>query len=171
MLTLKKLTACSEEILGRLSELIDSAFQFSRDTCPQECRGMYIPQGKEIYDHFAMGHDIQLIYSDDILMGGAVVAVEKENGYHTLELLFIDPASERKGIGTEAWFLLEAAYPDAAAWGLATPPYLKGNIHFYVNKCGFSITRFYHKGNPKPSPAGGPEIDYNELFWFEKKMK
>jgi len=171
MFALQKLTANDPAILTRLCELIDAAFQFSRDTCPPECEGMYIPEGKEIYEHHELGHDIQLILKDGTLIGGAVVAIEQDTGYHTLELLFIDPAEEGKGYGAKAWFLLENAYPEAAVWGLATPPYLKGNLHFYVNKCGFAITRFYHAGNPKPSPEGGPAIDYNDLFWFEKKMK
>lgn len=170
MLTLQKFIADDPAILPRLCELIDAAFQFSRDTCPPECEGMYIPEGKEIYEHHELGHDIYLILSDGVLIGGAVVAID-ENDYHTLELLFIDPQAEGKGLGTEAWFLLEKAYPDAPVWGLATPPYLKGNVHFYVNKCGFAITKFYHAGNPKPSPEDGPEIDYNDLFWFEKKMR
>ena len=171
MLTLRKLSSCTPEILDRLETLIDDAFQFSRDTRPEGCENMYSPEGKEIYEHHELGHDILLIERDGELVGGAVVAIEQDTGYHTLELLFVDPAEEGKGIGTKAWFLLEDAYPDAVIWGLATPPYLRGNVHFYVNKCGFSITKYFNEWNPILSSKNGEDVDRHDLFWFEKKMK
>ena len=46
----------------------------------------------------------------------------------------------------------------------------KRNIHFYVNKCGFSIVEFFHPGHPDPHgiPEGTP--DGNFFFRFEKRV-
>lgn len=50
---------------------------------------------------------------------------------------------------------------------LGTPYFLKRNIHFYINKCGFKITKYYNKWNPFISEDKTEDGDF---FWFEKEM-
>lgn len=46
------------------------------------------------------------------------------------------------------------------------------NIHFYVNVCGFHITKFFNENHPMPDMSDDFIGDGNEgLFQFEKKMK
>ena len=104
-------------------------------------------------------------------VGGVVLRINEETQHNEVDFLYI--SADGKGIGTKAWEAIEVAFPKTEVWELHTPCFEKRNIHFYVNKCGFHIVEFNHKGNPGPNVAGEePKTDEEyEFFRFEKVMK
>ena len=67
---------------------------------------------------------------------GGVVVWNYAHGKNVLGTIFVDPVHQDRGIGTQAWQFVEAAYPDARQWTLGTPIWAVKNHHFY-EKCGF----------------------------------
>lgn len=109
-------------------------------------------------------------------IGGAVLSIHPTTQHNSLAFFFISPEYHNKGFGQAAWKAIEEKYPDTKVWETVTPYFEKRNIHFYVNKCGFKITKFWNEYYPDPyesleqiengSPVGG-----DESFYFEKVMK
>lgn len=107
-------------------------------------------------------------------VGGVVVKVEGTKG--DLDLLFVSPEVQSKGIGYAAWCEIEKLYPEVKVWGTVTSYFEQRNIYFYVNKCGFHIVEYFNKFHPDPNE---PEMDFEEsdeqfpdgMFRFEKKIK
>ena len=105
-------------------------------------------------------------------LGGVILKIDEDTQHNEVVHLFLNANAHGKGIGTKAWQAIEAAYPHTKVWELFTPYFEKRNIHFYVNKCGFKIVGFYHRGNPGP----GFEVDETkrdtdyEFFHFKKVM-
>ena len=104
------------------------------------------------------------IMKDGRPVGGAIVSVTGDRG--DLQILFVSPEEHSKGIGYEAWCAIERAYPQVRVWETCTPYFEKRNIHFYVNRCGFHITAFFHGRHRDPN---SPD-DEDEMFHFEKVM-
>lgn len=106
-------------------------------------------------------------------VGGVVLKINTKTHHNEVDFLYTKANAHGQGIGTKAWQAIEAAYPDTMVWELHTPYFEKRNIHFYVNKCGFHIVEFNHRGNPGPNITGEmPESDEEyEFFRFEKVMK
>ena len=99
--------------------------------------------------------------------------IDGHTNHHHLEILFVSHDCHSKGIGYSAWPADEMLHPETEVWETCTPYFEKRNIHFYVNKCGFSIVEFFCEYNipndiPDDNPADeGPD----EMFRFIKKMK
>ena len=103
-------------------------------------------------------------------VGGVVLVIDEETRHNKLDLLFIKPSAHGRGIGTRVWKLIESTYPDTLVWETVTPYFEKRNIHFYVNKCGFSIVEFitpWHRTGYEMLEST-PGKDY--FFRFMKKM-
>lgn len=105
-------------------------------------------------------------------IGGVVLKINNDTQRNEVDFLYTKANVHGKGLGTKAWEAIEAAFPDTKVWELHTPYFEKRNIHFYVNKCGFKIVEFNHKGNPGPNIGEEePESDEEfEFFRFEKVM-
>lgn len=105
-------------------------------------------------------------------MGGVVLKINNDTQRNEVDFLYTKANAHGKGLGTKAWKAIEAAFPETEVWELHTPYFEKRNIHFYVNKCGFKIVEFNHKGNPGPNIGEEePESDEEfEFFRFEKVM-
>lgn len=106
-------------------------------------------------------------------LGGAVLKIDEDTQHNEVVFLYMNANAHGKGIGTKAWQAIEAAYPETKVWELYTPYFEKRNIHFYVNKCGFHIVEFLHRGNPGPDfevDETKPDTEY-EFFHFKKVMK
>ncbi len=102
-------------------------------------------------------------------VGGAVVTIAPQTQHNALELFFVHAAEHGKGIGKQAWKLIEQRYPQTKIWETHTPYFEKRNIHFYL-KCGFKIVEFYHDRHTMPdSHEHVPQLD--EMFRFEKEMQ
>ena len=76
-------------------------------------------------------------------VGGVILKINEETHHNELEILFVLPEEHTKGIGYGAWLEVEALHPETVVWETCTPYFEKRNIHFYVNKCGFQIDRFW----------------------------
>lgn len=98
-----------------------------------------------------------LFYMDGRMVGGAVLIIKGDNN-NILTLLFVDPTCFDKGIGYRAWMEIEKRYPQTKTWTTETPTFLRKNVTFYVNKCGFHIIR-----------VNDPKND-DSMFVFQKIM-
>ena len=69
----------------------------------------------------------------------------------------------------------EKLYPEVEMWETATPYFETRNIHFYVNRCGFHIVKFFNKYHPGPKECddqnSNTENDMDGMFRFQKIMK
>jgi N-acetylglutamate synthase-like GNAT family acetyltransferase len=127
------------------------------------------------------------IILDNKKIGGVVIKIDKEQKKGELVLLFVNPENHSKGVGYGAWLAVEEMHPEIEIWETVTPYFEKRNIHFYVNKCGFHIVEFYHKGHPDPNRPHNMENEKNstkkkeggekdeepedEMFRFRKIIK
>jgi GNAT superfamily N-acetyltransferase len=90
---------------------------------------------------------------------GAIIVWVNENNENVLGNIFVDPDLQNQGLGTVIWRFIEAEYPDTIIWRTDTPGFSKRNHHFYVNKCGFKITRIDYSGDR-----------YKESYLMEKTI-
>lgn len=109
-------------------------------------------------------------------VGGVILKINQETHYNELEILFTLPDEHSKGIGYSAWQAVEELYPETIVWETCTPYFEKRNIHFYVNKCGFQIDRFWCEYfQPEHNAPDNKEHDFNEgpdeMFRFIKVMR
>ena len=81
-------------------------------------------------------------------VGGVVVRIDEATQHNVVELFFISPHCQNRGLGYQAWQAIEAYYPRTRVWQLVSPYFEERNIHFYVNKCGFCITGFVNAFHP-----------------------
>ena len=105
-------------------------------------------------------------------LGGAVLRIDEDTQHNEVIFLYTNANAHGKGIGTKAWQAIEDAFPDTKVWELYTPYFERRNIHFYVNKCGFKIVEFLHRGNPGQDfqvDEKRPDTEY-EFFRFKKVM-
>ena len=92
------------------------------------------------------------VTKDGVLIGAICVFIS-ENNANYLGNIFIDPLCQDKGLGLIVWHYIEQKYPETKKWSTETPGFSKRNHHFYVNKCGFKITKI-------KNPKDGDEISY-----------
>jgi len=112
---------------------------------------------------------------DGEMVGGAVVIIDTETQHNHLDLLYVKNGTQGKGIGHLIWQEIERLYPETRVWETQTPYFEKRNVHFYVNRCGFSIVEYYNKSHPDPNDPVSkydlPDIEYfDDMFRFEKVM-
>ena len=102
------------------------------------------------------------IMDGDKKVGGIIVNLKDEFG--ELEIFFVIPSCESKGVGQAAWKEVERLHPEIKIWETVTPYFEQRNIHFYVNKLGFHIVEFYTKFlKDKDMPEG-----MDGMFRFQK---
>ncbi len=104
------------------------------------------------------------IIDKDKKVGGIILNLKDVFG--VLEIFFVIPDSESKGVGQVAWKEVERLHPEIKVWETVTPYFEKRNIHFYVNKLGFHIVEFYNEFN---KDIHMPE-DLDGMFRFQKKI-
>ena len=97
-------------------------------------------------------------------VGGIIINLKE--GFGELEIFFVIPNCESKGVGQAAWKEVERLHPNVGIWETVTPYFEKRNIHFYVNKLGFHIVEFYNAFQGKDLPDG-----MDEMFRFQKVIK
>ena len=95
-------------------------------------------------------------------VGGIIINLKDDFG--ELEIFFVIPSCESKGVGQAAWKEVEILHPEIKAWETVTPYFERRNIHFYLNKLGFHIVEFYTKFlKDKDMPEG-----MDGMFRFQK---
>ncbi len=110
-------------------------------------------------------------------VGGVILKIDPVSHHNHLEILFTAPEAHGKGIGYGAWLAVEALHPETAIWETCTPYFEKRNIHFYINKCGFSAVEFfceYHLDSnsfPEEETGHDPSEGPDEMLRFIKKIK
>ena len=112
------------------------------------------------------------------MVGGAILDLNPDTARGELAFLYVRYGVQSKGVGQAIWSGIEALHPEIRRWETCTPYFETRNIHFYVNRCGFRIIRFYHKGFPDPHMAQMlddlPEEDsgyFDGMFLFEKVLE
>ncbi len=113
------------------------------------------------------------ILLDGVPVGGVILKIDRVTHRNHLEILFTSPREHSKGIGYGAWLAVEALHPETVVWETCTPYFEKRNIHFYINKCGFSAVEFFcaHHTDPHAPPEEGHDEGPDEMLRFEKRMK
>lgn len=106
-------------------------------------------------------------------VGGVILKIDGLTHRNHLEILFTSPHVHSRGIGYGAWLAVEALHPETEVWETCTPYFEKRNIHFYINKCGFSAVEFFCSHHMDPNEAPDPAHDEgpDEMLRFEKRMK
>ena len=79
--------------------------------------------------------DYYKILVGDEIVGGLIVFRKKPREYE-LGRIFVDPAYQNQGVGTQAMEFLWEGYPLAKRWMLGTPAWNRRTRHFYT-KAGF----------------------------------
>ena len=105
------------------------------------------------------------ILDNDAKVGGIILNLKGDFG--ELEIFFVVPDCESKGVGQAAWKEVERLHPEIRVWETLTPYFEQRNIHFYVNKLGFHIVEFYTKfQKDKDMPEG-----MDGMFRFQKVIQ
>ncbi|RKE86077.1 GNAT family N-acetyltransferase [Rhizobium sp. AG855] len=116
------------------------------------------------------GAEVLRIVCDGRKVGGAVVTIDEKTHHNSLDLFFLKVGEHGLGLGHKAWLAIEARYPQTIVWTTHTPYFERRNIHFYVNKCGFKITAFFHAHYPDPNHPEPDNLPDSAGFQFEKVM-
>ncbi len=114
------------------------------------------------------------ILLDGERVGGVILKIDPKTHHNHLEILFVSPSAHSRGIGYGAWQAVEALHPETKVWETCTPYFEKRNIHFYINKCGFSAVEFfceYHIDPNAPQEDASPDEGPDEMLRFVKVMK
>lgn len=136
-----------------------------------------IPDDRELDEAFhASDTVVYHILQCNEKIGGAVLGIHPATQHNSLDFFFIYPKYHNEGFGQAAWKAIEEKYPDTEVWETVTPYFEKCNIHFYVNKCGFKIVKFWNEYYPEPNELSeqiecGLPFGCEESFYFEKVMK
>ena len=137
----------------------------------QELEEQYEEEGQIIsretitYSIHQKGSIAYRIIADERKVGGIIINIDGDFG--ELEIFFVIPSSESKGVGQLAWKEIERLHPEIKVWETVTPYFEKRNIHFYVNKLGFHIVEFYSEFN---KDVKMPE-ELDGMFRFQKIIK
>lgn len=76
--------------------------------------------------------------ADGLLVGGIILTFTGSR-FGRIDRIFIDPAFQGRGFGSEVIRLVEKAHPYVTTWDLETSQRQKGNLHFY-EKMGYERT-------------------------------
>jgi len=114
------------------------------------------------------GAESYRILRDGEVVGGIIIKIDSEKKEGELEIMFVSPSCHSCRIGTEAWFAVENLHPEVKRWITFTPYFETRNIHFYVNRLGFHIIEFLHKGHRDAFGKRIVEDDNDMMFVFEK---
>ena len=164
-----------EELIIIKKEIQDAFLKGLHDCFPdaEDPLKMGIVPSEDDYKQSLFGKQsvVRQLMQDGKRIGGVVLQIDEESGRNEVDFFYTLSSAHGKGIGTKAWFAIEAAFPKTKVWELYTPYFEKRNIHFYVNKCGFKIVEFNHKGYAGSNEeAEDPIFDEFEFFRFEKVM-
>ena len=124
---------------------------------------------RETIERAIDGGEAYRIELDGEKVGGLVLRTEGDRG--DLELLFVRPDVHSRGVGYAAWCAVEQLHPEVRVWETVTPYFEKRNIHFYVNRCGFHIVKYYNSHHPDPNETDDAGGEGGEMFLFQKVLR
>lgn len=77
----------------------------------------------------------KLLWENRII--GAIIVWVFEHANNQVGTIFVDPAYQDRGVGSQTWQFIQQTYPDTKSWKLETPTWATKNHYFYEQKCGF----------------------------------
>ena len=159
------------EDIKEFENLMIEAFQYGFESYTKKKEEQVLPIS-DIEESLKYGDAYEMIDDDKKIIGGAIVNIDNVTNINHLDFLFVRVGKESKGIGASIWNEIELLYPKTKIWVTCTPYFDERNIHFYVNKLNFHITKFYNKYFPDPNMPLDFIGDNGEgMFEFEKVMK
>lgn len=90
------------------------------------------------------------ICEKDKAVGGIIVKIDQETHHNKLLIMFVSPSKNSRGVGTEAWRLVEKTFPETISWETRALCFETRNPHFFVNKLGFHIVEYFGPFHPDP---------------------
>ncbi|NHZ84910.1 MAG: GNAT family N-acetyltransferase [Planctomycetia bacterium] len=155
-LSFKEITS---EDIAELSVIMKKAFDYDTSLHTELKTGG--PKGYDDGSFLKIWTKKDFVVSYKILSGlntlGAFFIDVSEISEKSLEMLFLDPKYSSKGVGYKVWQFIEKQFPETKVWKTSTPGYSKRNRNFYINKCGFKISRIENSKNI-----------YDECYYLEK---
>jgi ribosomal protein S18 acetylase RimI-like enzyme len=131
----------TEEDIHELTEVMARAFDDdAQKHLGQEKGGPPGYDNGDFFREWLFGHeetDGYKVMADGKAIGGMIVWIF-DHGKNSLGTIFVDPAYQDQGIGSQMWTFIEETYPKAKSWRLDTPNWATKNHHFYEHKCGFT---------------------------------
>ena len=176
-----RLLRLREEQTIAFKEEMQEAFQHGFQSYSKENNKWQVLPDKDFYQSLeAEGAEAyEAIDEDGQRVGGAIIAIDKENHRGELSFLYVKVGVQSKGIGQTIWKSIEALHSEIEVWETCTPYFDRRNIHFYINRLGFHAVEFFNEHHPDPhmpeqfldKPSGRAERDQEDgLFRFEKRM-
>ncbi len=151
---------------------IQGAFQKGYEDYYGKCEKVVIPDKDIVESYTAEGSYSFVAVENDEIIGGAIVVINDKTNRNHLDILYVKPDVQSKGVGFALWKDMEERFPNTLVWKTCTPYFDKRNINFYINKCGFHIVKFYNEYYPDPHSSEDFIGDAGEgLFEFEKIMQ
>lgn len=75
----------------------------------------------------------------DLVVGGLIALRLDWNHFH-IARIWVDPAHQRRGVGSRALALLEGRFPQATRWTADAPAWAHRR-HRFLHRCGYRVTR------------------------------
>ena len=155
---------------------MQKAFQYGYELEFGPCSGMVLPEtdiDRSLRTDGAIAYTARV---NGCMEGGAIVQIDRKNRCSHLDLLFVKPGAQGKGLGQAIWYEIERLHSETEVWETCTPYFERRNIHFYVNCCGFHIVEFFNPRHRMPAPEGEyhggmAEEAAQYFFRFLKVMK
>ena len=119
-----------------LAEISKRAFESDVEVGAKEPGG---PPGYDSYKdqiRYMEYFDYYRITLDDYTVGGVTTAHRGE-GHREIVRIFVDPESQRKGVGLKAVELVMSLYPDVKLWTTGTPEW-NTRTKAFIEKLGFT---------------------------------
>ena len=100
---------------------------------------------------------------DGQIVGGVIVVIDNLTQHNHLHFLYVKHGIQSRGIGKKIWEQVEKLHVGTKVWETVTPYFEKRNIHFYINRCGFSAVEFH---NPHHVDSEIPEDMIGGDYFF-----
>lgn len=162
-----KLELLTENELEKFKKDMQEAFQKGFEDIYGPTEGTILPEKDIDQSLNTFGAIAYKAIVDNEMVGGAIVAINKETQHNALHLLYVKCGIQTKGIGKMIWDEIEELHPETVEWETCTPCFEKRNIHFYVNKCKFHIVEYIREMNEEGFIGDGGD----GMFIFQKVMK
>ena len=151
---------------------MQEAFQKGFEDVYGKCDEIILPEAdidRSLNSNGAVAYKAMI---DGEMLGGAIVVINEETQHNHLDILYVKYGVQSKGIGKMIWDKIEEYHDKTIEWETCTPCFEKRNLHFYVDKCGFSITEIQNDEEDKNTFPDDFIGDGGEgMYVFKKSMK
>ncbi len=171
-----QLLKITNEDLKQFKLDMQEAFQLgaSKGGYPMEDDCLILPEEDINQSLSSIGSIAYKAVLDNIMVGGAIILLNKNKHTGHLDFLYVKNGYQGKGIGKFIWFEIEKLHSEIYLWETCTPYFEKRNLHFYVNVCKFQVTDFWNDRHIDPNfpiTEEQQEDDEDGMFGFKKEIK